>query len=237
MLSREDVNKYYGIINELVDDYIDKWNIRPSSLKRYLKKGSDRYNKFLLRNNLSEVKGIQRVLDDVLEDRYYMEKDGVIKFESFVNESSKYSSIEDCIYNGIEKVTINFEKILADYYDTNLGDIDIIDSDKHIFNIKDWKKENIKILIYSKDDIDLIKENIVEYIYDYSLERPLDIFNDKDFQIKSVNPIKISDITDKDKFIENINKSIDLNNLIKIISDTFSFKYKGELKNYYIWER
>jgi len=50
--NREDANKYYQIINELVDEYIDKWKIRPKNLKKYLRPGSDRFNKFLLRHSL-----------------------------------------------------------------------------------------------------------------------------------------------------------------------------------------
>ena len=33
--NREDANKYYQIMNELVDEYIDKWKIRPAKLKKY----------------------------------------------------------------------------------------------------------------------------------------------------------------------------------------------------------
>ena len=36
--NREDANKYYQTINDLVDDYIDKWKIKPSNLKRYLER-------------------------------------------------------------------------------------------------------------------------------------------------------------------------------------------------------
>jgi len=39
--SREDANKYYQVVNKLVDEYIDKWKIKPTNLKRYLKNGSD----------------------------------------------------------------------------------------------------------------------------------------------------------------------------------------------------
>jgi hypothetical protein len=35
--SKEDANKYYQVVNNLVDDYIDKWN-KPSNLKKILKK-------------------------------------------------------------------------------------------------------------------------------------------------------------------------------------------------------
>ena len=45
--SREDANKYYQVVNKLVDDYMDKWKIKPTNLKRYLKTGSDKFEKFI----------------------------------------------------------------------------------------------------------------------------------------------------------------------------------------------
>ena len=50
--NREDANRYYQLVNELVDDYMNNSKIKPSNLKRYLQPGSDRFNKFLSRNNL-----------------------------------------------------------------------------------------------------------------------------------------------------------------------------------------
>ena len=32
----EDLNKYYNIVNQYVDEYIDKWKIKPTNLKNYL---------------------------------------------------------------------------------------------------------------------------------------------------------------------------------------------------------
>jgi len=31
--NREDLNKYYGLLNELIDVYVEKWKIRPTRLK------------------------------------------------------------------------------------------------------------------------------------------------------------------------------------------------------------
>ena len=42
----EDLNKYYKIINELVDNYVEKHKIKPSRLINYLSPGSDRFKKF-----------------------------------------------------------------------------------------------------------------------------------------------------------------------------------------------
>ena len=35
--NREDVNRYYQIINELLDEYTEQHKIRPSNLKRYFR--------------------------------------------------------------------------------------------------------------------------------------------------------------------------------------------------------
>ena len=162
--NREDANKYYQQINELIDDYMDKWKIRPSNLKRYLQPGSERFTKFLHRNNLKEVNGIDRVLSDIIEDRVNMEEDGVLTFESFkLFESNdfKVSNLKQCLYKGIEKADLNMEKVLADVFDTNLGSIDIVDSDKHIFNV-----DNLNVIVYSKEDLEIIKNNIIDYLYE-----------------------------------------------------------------------
>lgn len=162
--SREDANKYYQQINELIDDYMDKWKIRPSNLKRYLQPGSERFTKFLQRNNLKEVNGIDRVLSDIIEDRVNMEEDGVLTFESFkLFESNEFkvSNLKQCLYKGIEKADLNMEKVLADVFDTNLGSIDIVDSDKHIFNV-----DNLNVIVYSKEDLEIIKNNIIDHLYE-----------------------------------------------------------------------
>ena len=122
--NREDLNKYYDIINELVDEYIDKWKIRPSRLKKYLKPGTKRFQNFLNRNNLSEVNGSDRILRDIIDDRTSMEKDGILTFESyklFESDNFEIKSLEECLYKGVEKADLKMEKVLADYFDTNLS--------------------------------------------------------------------------------------------------------------------
>ena len=162
--NREDANKYYQQVNGLIDEYIDKWKIKPSSLGRYLNPGSDRFNKLLGRNNLKEVNGIDRILSDVIEDRVNMERDSVLTFENFKffeSDEFKLSNLKQCLYKGIEKVDINMEKVLADVFDTNLGSIDVIDSDKHIFKIDD-----VDVVIYSKEDLEIIKNNMIDYLFE-----------------------------------------------------------------------
>lgn len=230
--NREDANKYYQLVNELVDDYIDKWKIRPSNLKRYLTPGSERFNKFLLRNNLSEIKGADRVLTDVISDRASMEEDGVITFESFLYFESnefKVESLKQCLYKGIEKADIKMEKVLADHFDTNLGSIDIIDADKHIFKLEDWEGDDWKVIIYSSEEIELIKSNMIDHLYDEISKKEVELVNNIS--------ISLSKIVNKDNFNDKMNgiftKSF-LNDTITGCLDN-DFKFKSEVNNYFIW--
>lgn len=228
--NREEANKYYQLVNELVDDYIDKWKIRPSNLKRYLKPGSERFNRFILRNNLSEVVGINRVINDVIEDRVSMEKDGVMAFESFKYfESSdfKIESLKQTLYKGIEKSDINMEKVLADYFDTNLSDIDVIDSDKHLFKVSGWSDEDIKVIIYTEEDLEVITNNIFEHLYDELVKKEVEITEN----IK----ISLNKLIDKDKFNEQFSDIFDEKKIIKTISDLLSSEWKEKTNKYHIW--
>jgi hypothetical protein len=228
--NREEANKYYQLVNELVDDYIDKWKIRPSNLKRYLKPGSERFNKFILRNNLSDVTGINRVINDVIEDRVSMEKDGVMAFESFKYfESSdfKIQSLKQTLYKGIEKSDINMEKVLADYFDTNLSDIDVLDSDKHLFKVSGWSDEDIKAIIYTEEDLEVITNNIFEHLYDELVKKEVEITEN----IK----ISLNKLIDKDKFNDQFSEIFNEKKIIETISDLLSSDWKEKTNKYHIW--
>lgn len=231
--SREDVNRYYQIINELVDDYIDKWKIRPSNLKRYLKPGSERFNKFLERNKLNDVKGADRVLRDIIEDRDNMENDGVITFESFkLFESNefKFESLKQCLYKGIEKADLNMEKVLADYFDTSLGQIDIIDADKHMFKLSNWKSDEDEVIIYSKEEVEVIKNNMTDYLFVELTKKKVEI-------VEGIE-IDLSDLIKSNMFGEQMSQIFERDNfLTNTISKVTSYKFNGESGNYLIWTK
>lgn len=231
--NREDANRYYQMINGLVDDYLEKWKIRPSNLKRYLQPGSERFNKFLERNKLKDIKGAEVILKDVIEDRYYMESDGVITFESFKlleSDEFKINSLKECLYKGIDKANLDYEKILADYFDTNLGDIDVIDSDKHLFKINEWQGEDVKVVIYKKDDIDIIKYNMTEHLFLELTKKSIEIIDG----IK----VNLSDMIKSNMFEEEMNQIFEKDELlIKTITKCLGddFKFKDNFNNYLIW--
>ena len=228
--TREDANKYYQTINTLVDDYIDKWKIRPSNLRRYLQPGSERFKKFLERNGLKEIKGADRVLKDIIEDRESMEKDGVIKFESFQlfeSEEFKMSSLKQCLYKGVDKSSNMHEKIIADYFDTSLGHINIVDSEKHMFEVEVWGKVD-NIIIYNREEIDLISQNILEYLYSEA--------KSKKIELSSNIIISLSNLITEESFKKEISENIfSEKKPIDIITQCLGYEFKKEFENYFIW--
>lgn len=230
--TREDANKYYQIMNELVDEYIDKWKIRPVNLKKYLKPGSKRFNRFLERNKLSEIKGVDVILKDVIEDRYHMESDGVLTFENYkFLESAEFKihSLKQCLYKGIEKADIKMEKIIADYHDTNLGEIDVIDSDKHLFKISSWGNDGSNIVIYSKEDIDLITENMIDHLFDELSKNSV--------ELTSTISIDLSDLIKKDTFVDKMTSIFTEEFSLKVITDCLGEEcvFDDEFEGYFLW--
>ena len=230
--NREDLNKYYNLINELVDKYVEKHKIRPSNLIKYLSPGSDRFNKFLLKSGLSEVAGAEVILKDVLYDRAGMEEDGVYTFESYkYYESSdfKIKSMKICLYKGIDKSNIKEEKVIADYFDINLGDIDVEDAEKHLFRINDWNNDDWDVVIYSKEDINIIKDNFVDFIYEE--------LNDSKIIVSGEIEIELNSIIDKQGSQEKISKKFTEKFLIDTVSKTLGndFKFLENVDGYYLW--
>jgi hypothetical protein len=232
--SREDANKYYQVVNKLVDDYIDKWKIKPTNLKRYLKNGSDKFEKFINRNGLKDINGIKQVINDVIEDRVHMESDGILTFERFkVFESDEFkiTSIIQCLYKGIGKTDIKAEKFLADHFDANLSQIDIVDTDKHIFKISNWENDDLLVIVYNKDEFDIIKENMKEYLYDELLKQQIDL-------IVGVS-LKLNTIVDEDKFYTDIESKLTDKLITDLINDSLEMNYTKfdfeKTDDYYLW--
>ena len=78
----EDANKYYQLVNQYVDDYIEefikKHKFKPSRVESYLLENKAKLKNFISRRGLSDVNGIEQVLSDILQDRVSMRKDSVM---------------------------------------------------------------------------------------------------------------------------------------------------------------
>lgn len=217
MQDSEGLSKYYQLANEFVDVYLDKWKISPRKLKLYLGKNEKMVN-FLKRNGLENIENIHRVISDVLEDRSSMEMDSVVKFESFmvlesndINESDIYKIIS----KGIDKTNISHEKILSDVLDVSLSEINVLEVNSHKFSVED-----IEYLVYTKEEIVIIGQNIIDYCINKILQKDISI------EISESHPIsmKSSSIIDKSKLEREISSQInsDVNGiLLSIIKSKF----------------
>lgn len=225
-MERKDLNSYYDKINELIDEYIDKWKIKPTRLKRYLKPGTKRFDNFLKRNNLFEIKGARTILKDAIEDRVSLEKDGILKFESYkLFESDHFeSNIKECLIKGVGKADLEMEKILADEFDTNLSGISIIDSEAHKFKVETWSDE-LNVIIYSYEDFEIIKENFVNYYYD----------NLGDKIIEKSLQLKLKAVTNEDIFTNSLFNKLTDDTLKEKISNILNLEFKSFNNNHYIF--
>ena len=209
----EDANKYYQLVNQYIDEYVVNWPIRPDNLKNYLLGNKSRLISFLERKGLKNISNINRVVLDIVEDRVAMHNDSVMTFENFKffeSDEFKIIDMKQCLYKGIDKTNIRHEKILADYYDVSLSQIDVVSPDKHIFKIDD-----LNIVIYDEDELNIIKENIKDYVLNQTFNKSvkLDLGN-SDLDLN----VNIKDFMDEDKFKNKIDEILSPENVKSIIS-------------------
>jgi hypothetical protein len=234
-IKREELNQYYLKLNTLVDEYIDKWKIRPKQLKRYLKPGSKNFNRFLERNGLGDIHLTRQVLIDILEDRCSVENDGVITFEYFSlfeSDAFKIDEKKQCLHKGVEKASLSHEKALADYFDTNLGSINVEDSEKHIFSVDEWTGNSRKIIVYNSADIQVIKENFIQYAVDQFFNKNIDLLNNVS--------VSVSELVDKGEVIEKVEEKFTEDVIRGLINSCLqNMKYIGSKEHsgseYHIW--
>ena len=233
--SREDANKYYTIVNELIDDYIDKWKIRPVNLRKYLKQGSAKIENFIKRNGLTDIAGIKQVINDVIDDRVHMERDGVLTFENFKlfeSDEFKVTSLIQCLYKGIGKTDIKTEKVLADHFDANLSQIDVVDSEKHLFKINDWENKDLSVIIYSNEEFDIIKNNIKEYLLHELLKKEVEFVGIK---------LNIEGFVDTEKFEKSVEDKLTDEKLTELVNEAIKSEYSKfaltKTETHFIWKK
>jgi hypothetical protein len=231
--NREEANKYYKLVNNAINDFMGETKARPSEVHKYLTKNGV---KFLKKLELSDVEGIDSVLNDVLLHRRHMEDDKVITFESFskLNESSI----------NVGSPSIEHEKILADVFNTSLGHIDVLDPQLHLFKISDFGKD-VYAIIFNESEIGKVKEDLKVKIGSEISSKVMQI---SDVEGITIDPIKfwISDILDETKLFESINSKISSEMVFNFIKsslfespslnfDLGRFDNFKEYSGYFIW--
>lgn len=218
----EEANSYYKVVNDIINGYIKDYKIRPSEIKRYIQKNME---SILKRNNLDDVIGIKTVFNDVLDHHHNMELDSVIKFENF-------------IYENVDGVNIQHEKVLADFYKTSIGHVTLKNNASRLYLIEDFGKK-ITCAIYSDTELNNVRASIVDGMLESMADKKATI-NSKDNIINTI--ININDVLDSSKLKSVLLKSVDKNLVFKYIEQFLSkkwncvVKHEGRLTDYNIWK-
>jgi hypothetical protein len=233
-INKDNINTYYKQVNDAVDNYLDGWKVKPSNLKKFLKPKSKGLKRFIENNKLTNVKGIERIIKDVVEDRHSMEVDGVLTYENFnkINESSRIIvSLYEDILSVVEKpkVPIKYEKVIADKYNVSLGHVDEFDLNKHQYTV-DVHGDRFDVFILSEEDLSPIRQRIIEIIQREQSEVNLLIGS-------SDTELTISELLDLNKLENKITKEKTLNILDDLLVDREDYDSYDLFKGFYIWER
>lgn len=143
--------------------------------------------------------------------------------------------LEEFLYN-IKFAGKAHKKILLSHYNTFDQYVDLIDKKKHLFKVNDLSGDILnservifKSMVFEREDVENIKENIVTYaLSDFYTDIPdsLDIFG---IQLKPMAFI------DKNAVKTTFEQTITFDQTISIISNLSKFKYEGEVNGFFIW--
>ena len=166
--SSDDANKYYSLIDSHIESYVNnyysKYGVEPRKIEEHLLKNKNLMDDFLKKRGLFDVSGINRIVQDVLEDRIALHKDSVMTFESFsLLESVDYkiNSLKECLYLGISEVTVEHEKLLADLFDCSLSHVECVSPDRRIFRVDSEDLESV--VIYLENELEIVHSNMINY--------------------------------------------------------------------------
>lgn len=237
----DETNKYFKLINGYIDDYIHDWKISPSALKKYFSNKA-KYESFIKKYSLEDIENIKIIFDDVIDDRQHIENDGVMKFESFINEDMGSISIKRSGHT--------HERILADLYHTSLGHISKTSETDHKYSVSDFG-EVTDVIIYSTEDINEFKTSIMPIFIKNINESQIDIHKlnvglSSGKEVKTGISLSVSDIVDNEKLKSFINLKLDKRKILEIIHSFINdydilkmnknYIYKKEVNGHHIWE-
>ena len=207
----------------LLDKYIEKHSISTNQLEFYLKEGTRNFDIFIKRNKLQ---GKEDLVKKCIFEKSNKE---ILTLESFkLLEDFKFNKLSICFYKGVEPATIEYEKFLSDKYDTNLSNISLLDKFRNLFEISDWGINKFKCVIYHKDDLTIIRQNLSDYIYEKLSEMNIEVIDGFE--------VSLEKIVNKDSLDKYVNEKLTTDKILDIISNSLNFEYKGESDSYYIWD-
>jgi len=235
--TKQEANLYYGQVNKAVDTYIGDWGIRPSKLSRYMT--ASRKESFLRGCGLDDVEGIDRVLDDVLEDREAMESDRVMSFESFrMNESTESGH----------------ERAAAEFFRTSLDQVVRAADGGNNYEVEDMG-ESKGISVHSTQDVDNFRGKLIKTLIKLANEEEIDIHRadlglPSKRQVKTKIKVCLGHVLDQSRLKEVLEESLTERKTLEILGDYLNdfevtkarkqYAYKGKKKidgeAYHIWQ-
>lgn len=234
--NRSEAHELYATVNRHIDDYMQKWKIDAKDLKKYLD-NKDKLNNFLIRTELGEIENIERIIRDVLVDRVAIEKDNlkksenVMKFESFVHTDIENSDS----FVKFDNPSIEHEKVLADFFKVSLSQVELIESDLHLYLVDDFGEE-MEISIFTDDEVEHFKKELTDYTLKIMKNKELDL-HDLDFQTNIA--IKLSDIVDEEKYKNKLSKELTEKKVCELLTDWLNtqgnFEYLKKFHDNHLW--
>ena len=103
----------------------------------------------------------------------------------------------------------------------------MVDTEKHKFKINDWDNENISVIIYSEEEFDLIKNNVIEHL--------LEEIKEKDVELTAGVEIKLADVIDKVSYEKKMSEKLTVETCKKIVEDLTEHKFKSLTDSHYIF--
>ena len=233
--NREDVNKYYKIVNEIIDKFIDNTNARPKEVYVYINKNM---RKFLDNNKLSEVVGIERVVSDVIEHRKSLQDDKILTFEGF---STVLEDISDLKSNIVRK-----EKILSDFFHISSGHIDTINQDLNVYKVKDFGEEYL-VTCLSENDFYQIRTKLKNMLTEKIISHPIRFNSLIENYIGVYKNTTLKDLVNDTKLDSFLEENINFDSCIKYLEFFFNnsnisdftnidLKFMGDIHGYKIWK-
>ncbi len=243
-----ELNYFYKKINSLLEEYISKNNIEPRRVYNFFYPKNTKFDKmistnlkeFLSHHKLDEIENIEQIVEDVIEHLSNLQRDNLVFSFSSYNKKVNESILS------ISPSNINHEKVLANFYNTSIGHIDIIDEQFHLFEVKDFGQVK-KCIIYSSDEFLIIKENLVKKISEEVCSKKISIERLSDLSIDKPIDFLLESILDKQVLLDNIKSKLSNEDYIRFTSImipssvlnvnlTNKITFKEFFDNHYIWE-
>lgn len=115
-IDRKNIGDYYKKVNSKIDHFFGK-GVTSKGLKRYLKLDSYGIKRFIEREELTDIEGIEKVIQDCVDDRVAIDE-SVMTYESFQSSFRKYS------FDISQDIDQDIEKTIADLYRVSLGHVE-----------------------------------------------------------------------------------------------------------------